>query len=96
MRDVREASRDFNAHDIYGFTELLADDAVVQAAASLGGTGEAACASFYGSWLTAFPAAHTEINGLHLTGRIAEMVKRFIVSQRDPVEMIALDDRATR
>jgi steroid delta-isomerase-like uncharacterized protein len=67
----QKGSEAFNAHDIDGFTALLADDATFHAPGDRSGTGKAACAEFYGNWLTAFPDAHVEINGLHITDEAA-------------------------
>jgi hypothetical protein len=44
----------FNAHDIKGFAEVLADDVVFEAPGGLRGKGKAACADFFGSWFVAF------------------------------------------
>ena len=57
----------FNAHDIDGFGELFADDVVLQAPGGVTGEGKTACLEFYRSWLEAFPDAHVEIHGLHVT-----------------------------
>jgi SnoaL-like domain len=43
----------FNAHDIKGFAEVLADEVVFDAP-GLRGEGKAACADFFGSWFVAF------------------------------------------
>lgn len=50
----------FNAHDIDGFTEVLADDVVFRAPGGMAGQGKAACADFYRGWLNACPDAHVE------------------------------------
>ena len=72
---VREAfekgTETFNAHDIDGFADVLADDAVFRAPGGTGGEGKAACAEFFGGWLGAFPDAHVQIHGLHITGNVA-------------------------
>jgi ketosteroid isomerase-like protein len=72
---VREAfekgTETFNAHDIDGFADVLADDAVFRAPGGMGGEGKAACAEFFGGWLGAFPDAHVQIHGLHITGNVA-------------------------
>jgi ketosteroid isomerase-like protein len=61
----------FNAHDIDGFAELIADEAVFEAPGGMQGDGKTACAEFYGMWLTAFPDAHVDINGLHVVDDVA-------------------------
>jgi steroid delta-isomerase-like uncharacterized protein len=61
----------FNAHDIDGFTSVLADDVVFQAPGEMSGEGKAACAGFFAAWFSAFPDAHVEVHALHVTGDIA-------------------------
>ena len=72
---VREAfekgTQTFNAHDIDGFTSVLADDVRYQAPGGIGGQGKAACAQFFAGWFTAFPDAHVEVHALHVTGDVA-------------------------
>src|SRR6476660_5547349 len=48
----------FNAHDIDGFAEVLADDVVFEAPGGMRGHGKQSCAAFFGSWFGAFPDAH--------------------------------------
>jgi steroid delta-isomerase-like uncharacterized protein len=71
---VREAfekhTETFNAHDIDGFADMLADDVVFRAPGGIGGDGKGACAQFFGGWLGAFPDAHVEIHGLYITGDV--------------------------
>ena len=71
---VREAFQKgtdtFNAHDIDGFTSVLADD-VVYRAPGISGQGKAACAEFFAGWFGAFPDAHVEVHALHVTGDVA-------------------------
>jgi ketosteroid isomerase-like protein len=61
----------FNAHDIDGFTGVLADDVVYRAPGGIGGQGKAACARFFAGWFGAFPDAHVEVHALHITGDVA-------------------------
>jgi ketosteroid isomerase-like protein len=72
---VREAfekgAETFNAHDIDGFADTLADDAVFSAPGGISGGGKKACAEFSGGWLAAFPDARVEVHGLHITGDVA-------------------------
>ena len=71
-REAFERGTDtFNAHDIDGFTEVLADDVVVVAPGPVRGEGRAACAAFFGSWFGAFPDAHVEVHDVHILGDIA-------------------------
>ncbi|MCK1479699.1 nuclear transport factor 2 family protein [Bradyrhizobium sp. 197] len=39
----------FNAHDLDGFAEVLADDVVFEAPGGMHGEGKAACVAFFGS-----------------------------------------------
>jgi steroid delta-isomerase-like uncharacterized protein len=72
---LREAfdkgTESFNAHDLEGFTALLADDAVFQAPGGMSGQGKAACAEFYGGWFVAFPDAHVDIRGVYFADDVA-------------------------
>jgi ketosteroid isomerase-like protein len=72
---VREAfekgTETFNAHDIDGFTGVLADDVVYQAPGGISGQGKTACAQFFAAWFGAFPDAHVEVHDLHITGDVA-------------------------
>jgi steroid delta-isomerase-like uncharacterized protein len=61
----------FNAHDIKGFAEVLADDVVFEAPGGLRGEGKAACAAFFGSWFVAFPDAHVEVHSVHIFDDVA-------------------------
>lgn len=61
----------FNAHDLDGFAEVLADTVTFQAPGGMRGEGRAACAAFYGGWFQAFPDAHVEVHGLHIAGDVA-------------------------
>ena len=61
----------FNAHDIDGFTSVLADDVVFRAPGGISGQGKAACAQFFAGWFSAFPDAHVEVHALHLDGDVA-------------------------
>ena len=67
----RAGDEDFDAHDIDGFAEVLADDVVFAAAGGMRGEGKEACAEFYAGWFTAFPDAHVEIKGLHVIDDVA-------------------------
>jgi len=71
-REAFERGTDtFNAHDIEGFTEVLAEDVVFEAPGGMRGTGKEACAGFYGGWIAAFPDAHVDIHGVHIVGDVA-------------------------
>jgi ketosteroid isomerase-like protein len=72
---VREAfekgTKSFNAHDMDGFAEVLADGAVCEAPGGVRGEGKAACIEFYRGWLGAFPDAHAHVRCLHIIGDVA-------------------------
>jgi len=72
---VREAfekgTETFNAHDIDGFTGVLADDVTYRAPGGIDGQGKEACAQFFAGWLGAFPDAHVEVHAVHITGDVA-------------------------
>jgi predicted ester cyclase len=71
---VREAfgkgTDTFNAHDIDGFTSVLADDVSYKAPGAITGQGKAACAQFYAGWFEAFPDARVEIHDWHIVGDV--------------------------
>ena len=61
----------FNAHDIDGFTSVLADDVTYSAPGGMSGQGKAACAQFFATWWDAFPDAHVDVRAVHIAGDIA-------------------------
>jgi ketosteroid isomerase-like protein len=61
----------FNAHDIDGFAEVLADDVVFVAPGGMRGEGKPACVEFYGGWHSAFPDVHVEVHNVHFIDDIA-------------------------
>ncbi|HEY6638844.1 MAG TPA: nuclear transport factor 2 family protein [Solirubrobacterales bacterium] len=71
-REAFERGTDtFNAHDIDGFAEVLADDAVFTAPGGMGGEGKNACVEFYASWFGAFSDAHVEVEDAQIIGDVA-------------------------
>jgi ketosteroid isomerase-like protein len=71
-REAFERGTDtFNAHDIDGFAEVLADDVVFQAPGGMRGQGKRGCVEFYGGWLSAFPDGHVEVHDVHLIDDVA-------------------------
>jgi ketosteroid isomerase-like protein len=71
-REAFQAGTDtFNAHDIEGFAEVLADDVAFQAPGGMSGQGKPACVEFYASWMSAYPDAHVEVHGIHILDDIA-------------------------
>jgi predicted ester cyclase len=71
----------FNAHDLEGFTEVLADNVVFKAPGGMHGEGKAACAAFFGSWFVAFPDAHVQIQAVHIVDDIAVEEGTFMGTQ---------------
>jgi predicted ester cyclase len=75
VRSVHEAFKQgtdtFNAHDLKGFAEVLADDVVFHAPGGIAGQGKAACVGFFGSWFEAFPDARVQVHALHVDGDAA-------------------------
>lgn len=70
-REVFEKGTErFNAHDIDGFAETLADNVVFEAP-GVHGQGKTACADFYRSWFIAFPDAHIDILSVEMLGDVA-------------------------
>jgi ketosteroid isomerase-like protein len=61
----------FNAHDIDGFKEVLADNVVFAAPGGLNGEGKEACAAFFGSWFAAFPDARVDVQAVHFVDDVA-------------------------
>jgi steroid delta-isomerase-like uncharacterized protein len=72
LRDAFERGTEtFNAHDIDGFRDVLADDVVFEAPGGMRGEGKTACAAFFASWFEAFPDAHVDVHRLHIVGDVA-------------------------
>jgi steroid delta-isomerase-like uncharacterized protein len=61
----------FNAHDIDGFTSVLADDVTYHAPGGMSGQGKAACAQFFAGWWDAFPDAHVDVHAVHIASDVA-------------------------
>jgi steroid delta-isomerase-like uncharacterized protein len=71
-REAFEKGTDtFNAHDIKGFAEVLADDVVFEAPGGVRGKGKTACAEFFGSWFIAFPDTHVDVHSVHIFDDVA-------------------------
>ena len=71
-REAFERGTDtFNAHDLDGFADVIADDVVFAGPGGMQGEGKAACLEFYGGWLSAFPDAHVEVHSVHFLDDIA-------------------------
>ena len=70
-REAFERGTDtFNAHDMDGFAEVVADDVVI-VAPGVRCEGKPAFVDFYGGWLQAFPDAHIEVQDVHFTEDVA-------------------------
>jgi ketosteroid isomerase-like protein len=78
---VREAfargTDTFNAHDVDGFAEVLADDVTFTAPGGMRGAGKAACVQFYAGWFAAFPDAYVAVHDFHVAGDVAVEVGTF-------------------
>jgi steroid delta-isomerase-like uncharacterized protein len=72
VREVFAKGTDtFNAHDIDGFTSVLADDVAYRAPGGMRGRGKAACAQFFAGWWDAFPDARVDVRAVHIAGDTA-------------------------
>jgi len=66
-REVFEKGTEtFNAHDMDGFANVLADDVAFKAPGGIEGKGKAACVESYRSWIAAFPDAHVDVNSVSI------------------------------
>jgi steroid delta-isomerase-like uncharacterized protein len=70
VETFRAGTSAFNDHDIDGFAALLTDDVAFDAPGGLRGSGRAACAAFYHSWISSFPDAHVDVNAVHVSGDV--------------------------
>ncbi|HKE79901.1 MAG TPA: nuclear transport factor 2 family protein [Solirubrobacteraceae bacterium] len=71
-REAFERGTDtFNAHDLAGFAEVLADDVEFTAPGGAHGRGRPACVDFYAGWMSAFPDAHVDVTDVHVMGDVA-------------------------
>jgi steroid delta-isomerase-like uncharacterized protein len=71
----------FNAHDIEGFAQVLAEDVVFKAPGGMQGQGKAACAAFFGSWFAAFPDARVDVQAVYIVDDIAVEEGTFMGTQ---------------
>jgi predicted ester cyclase len=71
----------FNAHDLDGFAEVLADDVVFKAPGGTHGRGKAACVAFFGSWFASFPDARVEVQAVHIVDDIVVEEGTFMGTQ---------------
>ena len=63
---VETATQMFNAHDLDGLGDVLADDVVCQMPGGAQETGKAACQNLHRRWLADFPDAHLEVRARHV------------------------------
>jgi steroid delta-isomerase-like uncharacterized protein len=71
LETFERGTKTFNAHDLDGFAEVLADDVVFEAPGGMQGQGKLACAEFFGGWWEAFPDARVEVHELHIVEEVA-------------------------
>jgi uncharacterized protein (TIGR02246 family) len=71
-QEVFETGTDaFNAHDLEGIAERLADDVVFSVPGEVAGEGKAACVEFYGRWLEEFPDAKLHVQRVQVVDDVA-------------------------
>ena len=63
---LRRATEAFNARDLDGLADVLADDVVCRAPGEVAEEGRAACVEFHRRWLADFPDAHVEVRARHM------------------------------
>jgi ketosteroid isomerase-like protein len=72
---VREAfekgTETFNAHDIDGFTGVLADDGYLRRARRDQRPGQGGLRPVFAGWFGAFPDAHVQVHALHIADDVA-------------------------
>ena len=67
---VRPALDAFNAHDLDGFADVLADDVICRAPGGVEEKGKAACVEFHRRWLADFPDGRVEVRARHMTDHV--------------------------
>jgi ketosteroid isomerase-like protein len=67
---VEGATERFNAHDLDGLEDLLADDVICRAPGGVEEQGRAACIEFHRRWLADFPDAQVEVRARHTIDRV--------------------------
>ena len=77
-REAFERGTDtFNAHDIDGFADVLADDVAFTAPGGMRGEGKDACVEFYASWFGAFSDAHVNVDDVQVIDDVAVEERTF-------------------
>ena len=67
---VKTALDAFNAHDLDGLADVLADDVICRAPGGVEEKGKAACVEFHRRWLADFPDGHVEVRARHLSDHV--------------------------
>ena len=67
---LRRATEAFNARDLDGLADVLADDVICRAPGEVAEEGRAACVDFHRRWLADFPDAHVEVRARHTIDHI--------------------------
>jgi ketosteroid isomerase-like protein len=87
-REAFERGTDsFNAHDIDGFAGLMTDDVAFRSPGGIQGEGKAACAEFYGAWMSAFPDAHVDVHDVEYVEDFAVEEGTFTGTHRDVLHL---------
>jgi ketosteroid isomerase-like protein len=64
---VERAVEAFNAHDLAGLADTLADDVICRTPGGVEEEGRAACVEFHRRWLADFPDARVGVRAWHMT-----------------------------
>lgn len=67
---VERAVETFNADDLDGFADVLADDVICRAPGGVAEKGKAACVEFHCGWLADFPDGHVEVRARHMVDHV--------------------------
>jgi ketosteroid isomerase-like protein len=67
---VKTALDAFNAHDLDGFADVVADDVVCRAPGGVEEKGKAACVEFHRRWLADFPDGRVEVRARHVIDHV--------------------------
>ena len=67
---VERATEAFNAHDLRGLEDVLADDVICRAPGGVEERGKPACVGFHRRWLADFPDAQVEVRARHTIGHV--------------------------
>jgi ketosteroid isomerase-like protein len=67
---VERATETFNAHDLDGLADVLADDVIWRAPGAAEEKGKAACVEFHRRWLADFSDARVEVRARHMIDHV--------------------------